>query len=439
MGSKGSTVASLQYSLLTHWESFYYLSFTTRQLKARVLGLGKWIADRLTPTKMDAVYWELIFVGFSIMMGMSLPASLLPILAESLDPSGVLVGLVISAWFLSRIFLELPAGIISDRIGRRRLLIFGIALSCLGPILCSQADNIWLLIIGRGIWGMGTAFYFMNNTALLMDILPADTRGRALGLFQGIEFVGSFIGAPIGAFLSVYMSYNQVFYFTLLLTLVSLAIAWRSGGMKRFESRGTQRERTPLREIIKAIGDRGILIICLSTVLRMLIMQGIFQTVFQLYLNQGLSLAVSTIGLILSARIAGQVISLVSAGILSDKIGRIPVLVAGFVVCGFTLFAFTLTSSFLFLLLLGFAEGLGEGFGMTTLIALLTDIAPPSVRGGVIGLYRTFQDIGGFAGPILFMMLYNGFGAVSAFYLAAAVNVVNVGLILAFKPKPKNG
>ena len=403
------------------------------------MGFRKLITDRLSPTKMGAVYWELAFVGFAIMMGMSLPASFLPILAESLDPSGVLVGLVVSAWFLSRIFLELPAGIISDRIGRRRLLIFGIALSCLGPILCSQADNIWLLIIGRGIWGMGTAFYFMNNTALLMDILPANARGRTLGLFQGIEFVGSFIGAPIGAFLSIYMSYNQVFYFTLLLTLVSLVIAWRSGGMKSFESGGVQRERTPLREIIKAIGDRGILIVCLSTVFRMLIMQGIFQTVFQLYLNQGLSLAVSTIGLILSARIAGQVISLVSAGILSDKIGRVPVLVAGFVVCGFTLFAFTLTSSFIFLLLLGFVEGLGEGFGMTTLIALLTDIAPPSVRGGVVGLYRTFQDVGGFAGPILFMMLYNGFGPISAFYVAAAVNVVNVGLIFAFKSKPKNG
>jgi MFS family permease len=403
------------------------------------LGFRKLITDRLSPTKMGAVYWELVFVGFAIMMGMSLPASFLPILAESLDPSGVLVGLVVSAWFLSRIFLELPAGIISDRIGRRRLLIFGIALSCLGPVLCSQADNIWLLIIGRGIWGMGTAFYFMNNTALLMDILPANTRGRALGLFQGIEFVGSFIGAPIGAFLSIYMSYNQVFYFTLLLTLVSLAIAWRSGGMKSLENGGTQRERTPLKEIIGALGDRGILIVCLSTVFRMLIMQGIFQTVFQLYLNQGLSLAVSTIGLLLSARIAGQVISLVSAGILSDKVGRVPVLVVGFVICGTTLFAFTLTSNFILLLFLGFVEGLGEGFGMTTLIALLTDIAPPSVRGGVVGLFRTFQDVGGFAGPILFMMLYNGFGPISAFYVAAAVNVVNVGLILAYKSKPKIG
>ncbi len=396
------------------------------------------MTDRLSPTKMSAVYWELIIVGFAIMMGMSLPASFLPILADTLDPSGVLVGLVVSAWFLSRIFLELPAGIISDMIGRRRLLIFGIGLSCLGPILCSQADNIWLLIVGRGIWGMGTAFYFMNNTALLMDILPANARGRALGLFQGIEFVGSFIGAPIGAFLSIYMSFNQVFYFTLLLTVASLAIAWRSRGMRDAEVGVVQKERTPLREVVKMIGNRGILIVCLSTLLRMFIMQGIFQTIFQLYLNQGLGLAVSFIGLILSARIAGQIISLVSAGILSDKVGRIPVLIAGFVICGVTLLAFTLTNNFALLLVVGFVEGLGEGFGMTTLIALLTDITPAPVRGGVVGLYRTFQDIGGFSGPILFMIFFNTLGPLNAFYIAAGVNVLNIGLLLMFKAPAKN-
>jgi MFS family permease len=401
------------------------------------LGLGKRLTDRLSPEKMSTVYWELNVVGFSLMMGMSLPASLLSILANDLDPSGVLVGLVVSAWFLSRIFLELPAGIISDMIGRRRLLLFGIAMSCIGPILCSQADNIWLLIIGRGIWGLGTAFYFMNNMALLMDILPAETRGRTLGLFQGIEFVGSFIGAPIGAFLSLYMSYNQVFYFTLLLTLFSLFIAWRSKGMKDTDVKAVRKERTPLREVLRNMGNRGIMVVCLSTLLRMFIMQGVFQTIFQLYLNQSLLLAVSMIGLILSARIAGQIISLVSAGILSDKVGRVPVLMAGFVVCGSTLFAFTLTSNFIILLVLGFIEGLGEGFGMTTLIALLTDVTPPAVRGGVVGLYRTFQDFGGFAGPILFMMLYNGWGPIWAFYIAAFVNLLNVGLLLLYRSGPK--
>lgn len=67
------------------------------------------------------------------MTAMSLSASFLPILADKLDPKGVLVGLVVSVWYLSRMFIELPAGIISDKFGRRRLLLTGLSLSVLGP------------------------------------------------------------------------------------------------------------------------------------------------------------------------------------------------------------------------------------------------------------------------------------------------------------------
>ena len=51
------------------------------------------------------LYFEMIIVGFTVIMGMSLGTSFLPILALDLDPSGVLVGLVVSAWFLSRFFI----------------------------------------------------------------------------------------------------------------------------------------------------------------------------------------------------------------------------------------------------------------------------------------------------------------------------------------------
>lgn len=279
---------------------------------------------------------------------------------------------------------------------------------------------------------MGTAFYFMNNMAILMDILPVGTRGRALGLFQGIEFVGSFIGAPIGALLAVHMTFNQVFYFTLAITLIALPVALRSRGMREADGTASVRSRPALREVFSGLRDWGILAVCLSTLLRMLIMQGIFQTVFQLYMNRTLLFSVASIGVVLSFRIAGQIISLVTAGILSDRVGRRPVLLAGFIVTSLTLTAFTLVKNFELLLLVGFAEGLGEGFGMTTLIALLTDIAPPSMRGGVVGLYRTFQDIGGFSGPVLFMLINNGFGPEYAFYAAAAFSMLNIALISTF-------
>jgi MFS family permease len=69
---------------------------------------------------------------------------------------------------------------------------------------------------------------------------------------------------------------------------------------------------------------------------------------------------------------------------------------------------------------------------------LLTDITPPPVRGGVVGLYRTFQDIGGFSGPILFMIFYSTLGPVYAFYIAIAANVANIALLMMFKVPAKN-
>ncbi len=397
------------------------------------MGVGGRLMDLLTPKSLPSVYYELMFVGFALMMGMSLPGSFLPIMAQDLDPSGVLVGMVISAWFLSRIFLELPAGMLSDRIGRRRLLIFGIGFSSFGPILCAFATNIYMLILGRAIWGLGTAFYFMNNTALLMDILPVNVRGRALGFFQGLEFVGSFMGAPIGAFLTLYMSFSQVFYFTLMLTLVSLMIAWRSSSVKETETRGSVRSRVPLREVFRSLTNWGIVVVCLSNFLRMFITQGVFQTIFQLFLNEDLLFSIEVIGLILSARIAGQAASIIFAGILSDRVGRRPILIVGYVISASAFYAFTLTSDFGAMLVIALLQGIGEGFGLTTLIALLTDLSPPNIRGGVVGMFRTFQDLGGFTGPIAFMLLYESIAAINIFYLCAVLNLFNIVLMLTLR------
>ncbi|KON29783.1 hypothetical protein AC482_05545 [miscellaneous Crenarchaeota group-15 archaeon DG-45] len=378
---------------------------------------------------MPRIYFELILIGFIIMAGMSLPSSFLPILADSLDPSGLLVGLVVSAWFLSRIFLEIPAGIISDRLGRRRLLIFGIGLSVMGPLLCAVAGNIYLLIIGRAVWGLGTAFYFMNNMALLIDLFPSRTRGRALGVFQGIEFIGSFIGAPIGAYLAVYMSYNQVFYVTLALTVTSLLIALTSRSMKMAEPSSAPRPKPPLRDVLSSLRDWSIAAVCVCNLFRMFIRQGIFQTVLQLYLKRYLMFPLEHIGIVLSLSIAGQVISVLAAGVLSDRFGRKPVLITGYVTSVATLYAFTVIKGLNLMLLVSFLSGLGEGFSLTTLMALFSDIMPSSVRGGAIGLYRTFQDVGGVVGPVALMLVYTAFSGVYPFYLAILFEIINIALV----------
>ncbi len=390
--------------------------------------------ENVLPRSLPRVYYELLFIGFSIITGMSLSSSFLSLLADELDPSGRLVGMVVSAWFLSRIFIELPAGIISDRIGRRTLFVGGLGMSLIGPVLCSQASNIYILIVGRSIWGLGAALYFSSNMALLMDILPEGTRGSALGFFQGIENVGSFIGAPVGAFLATVFSFRQVFYFTILFVLLSFLVALKSSEMREVTGRKESRNKLSFKQITASLRNWNIITVCLSVLLRMLVIQGIFQTVLQLYLNKNMGLTVGDIGWVVSMKVAGQVVFLLIAGSLSDRFGRKPVLAIGFGVGALSLVAFLLSNNFAGLLFSGLLGGIGEGLGLTTLMALLTDVAPDNARGGAVGLYRTFMDLGGFFGPILFMIFY-GHSATLPFYAGIAIIIANITLILAAKTR----
>ncbi|TRO51202.1 MFS transporter [Candidatus Bathyarchaeota archaeon] len=399
------------------------------------MGLGNRL-NSITSSKLPGVYYQLLFIGFSIMTGMSLSSSFLSIMADQLDPSGALVGMVVSAWFLSRIFLELPAGIISDRIGRRKLLVIGLGLAMLGPTLCSQATHIYILIIGRAFWGMGTALYFMSNMALLMDILPVDVRGSAIGLFQGIENIGSFMGAPLGALLATMFSFQKVFYFTIVFTLISFILAMRSKDLTEVTSKSESKHSLSFKQISGSLRNWSILMVCLCVFLRMLVIQGIFQTVLQLYLNKDMGLTVGDIGWVVSMKVLGQIIFLLIAGYLSDRYGRKPVLAFGFGVGALSIISFILSKNFTGLLISGFLGGVGEGLGITTLLALLTDIAPANARGGAVGLYRTFMDVGGFLGPIVFMMLYLQFTSLTPFYVATGIIILNISMILITKTKP---
>ena len=387
-------------------------------------------------TSYSRFYFELIFVGFSLILGMGLSSAFLPIFAWELDPTGVLVGVVTSAWFLARIFTELPSGFLSGRIGRRRLAVSGLALSTIGTLICATSRSIYQLILGRALWGLGAAFYYTNITALMLDMFEPDVRGKAVGTLQGVEFLGSFVGAPIGALIAAVLGYYSVFYVASLMTLFSFWLAFLSKGLKQHAGKpGKGYKATPVKEALKGMKNWTLVVVCSVVMSRMFVMQGIMSTVFQLYLNQILLYDVATIGVIMSIRTAGFCVMTFLSGRLADRLGGKPVVACGLLVEGACFFLYTTTSSLTNISIIGFLEGVGGGMVSVTLLVLLSEAVASSMRGAALGLYRTFMAIGGILGPVIFTVVYDSMGKHTPFQLAAALLLVHIAFVVSTRSR----
>lgn len=299
-----------------------------------------------------------------------------------------------------------------------------------------------MLILGRGIWGLGTALYFMNNTTLILDLFDPSIRGRTLGTFQSIEFIGSFIGAPIGAFMAESLAnlgnipirnYNMVFFIATGLIFTSFILAFLSKRIRQVGMTKSVGSGVSVKEVFFALGNLGVAIICINAFSRMLIMGGINQTILEIYLVEEAKMSVGLIGIILGVRTAGHIISTFAAGYLSDKIGRRPIIIAGMLIESVSFYIYANASSFGIFALAGLIAGLGEGMVFACLLVLLSEIVPARMRGGAIGLYRTFMDLGGFIGPILFMFLFDNIGANSPFYGALVILLLNAALVISMR------
>jgi MFS family permease len=379
-------------------------------------------------------YFELTLVGFILVLGMSLPSAFLPIFARQLDPAEILVGLVSSSWFISRLFTELPSGILAERFGRFKLLIGGLAISAVGALLCSAANTIYVLILGWALWGLGTGFFFMCSSTMIFDLFKLSVRGQALGTFQALEFVGGLIGAPIGSFMVGVSDYRAVFVVASILMVFSFSVAFLSKSLHQIDVKNAKStSELYMTKVLPRRSNWNLTVIYIDTFSRMLIWAGFAGTFFPLYVNLELGMSVELIGLIVAMRTMGIIVATATSGRLSDKFGRKPVAILGMLLEAGSLYAHSRALTFEALTFIGLIEGLGFGMVLTTMMVLLSEVTPPKYRGGAIGMDRTFMSLGGLIGPLLFMAIYELCGSYYAFLSGALIFLFNLALMLTVK------
>lgn len=118
-------------------------------------------------------------------------------------------------------------GKLSDLFGRRPMMMIGVSLFLTGSLLCALSQEMWQLILFRGIQGVGAGAIFPIALAVIGDLFSPRERGKYQGLFGAVFGLASIIGPALGGFLTDTISWHWVFLVNLPLGLVALAVLWR--------------------------------------------------------------------------------------------------------------------------------------------------------------------------------------------------------------------
>ncbi len=134
---------------------------------------------------------------------------------------------VVTAYLLTSTVTVPIYGKLSDLLGRRPLLLFGIGLFLVGSALSGISQTMWELILFRGIQGLGAGALFPISLAVIGDLFPPSERGKYQGLFGAVFGIAFLIGPFLGGFLTDNVSWHWVFFVNLPIGLVALYVIAR--------------------------------------------------------------------------------------------------------------------------------------------------------------------------------------------------------------------
>src|SRR5713226_8795169 len=371
----------------------------------------------------------LVLAGFLARFGYQMARSpVLPRFAQDLGAAPELLGLIFAASTITGVVLKLPAGALSDVLGRKRMMLLGCLFFAVPPFLYPFVHSPGELLAVCFLHGFATAIFSPVASAFVAD-LSAQGRGQKLGWFASANDLGGTVGPLLGGLLLFVTASYPVTYLTVgVLGLLPLAIILRlpEDRVPRLASSTLGANSRRFWMGIREVASNRAVVIASVLEAAMYMGYGAFLGFFPPY-AQGLGLNDAQIGLVLGVQLATTMLAKPLSGRLSDRLGRKPMIVAGLFLCAVTLPAIPAFASFWLLLPASALFGLGVAIVTPSTTALVADLVRAGRLGSAMGVFGTIWDSGEAAGPILAGFLIASlsygpaFGLIAAFMAAMAL------------------
>jgi DHA1 family solute carrier family 18 vesicular amine transporter 1/2 len=331
-------------------------------------------------------------------------------------------------------------GLLSDRIGRKTIIVAGTTVAAVVVSLYTLSNNVWYLTTLHGIHGIGAAATVAPAIAMIADNANSKDRGRQMGWFDYSTFLGYIIGAVVGGFMIDLVGAKVGFLIIAFLLAISAVMLYT---FVRREKVAVGAEHThgfaELRKVFK-VRDVKLMFpiwLIIATLL------GIAITYLPIILLNS-NISGTTIGIMFAA--AGVALGLLQPfwGKVSDIVGRIPVMAYGvFSILGIIVMllafpnsAFTVTDNGLEVHWLGVIPlgimGLGAGAFVPSALALMADSSNERSYGATMGLYSFALGFGAFIaeGMGLAIILTTGEKSAPGWLLYFAAALIGIAVIL---------
>ena len=341
----------------------------------------------------------LCFATFLVMAGQGVIGPVLPLYAKNFGVSATVVGLTLTVFALARLILNVPAGMIADRFGRRILLIGGPILTSIGMFGSGFAGDIWSLLIWRFIAGGGSAFYMSGALIYLIDIAPSDRRARYVATNQWALSVGVALGPGIGGLVAERWGLAAPFHVVGVIALIAAAYAiFRLPETRNSTGRASE-SKSPVRDAALIIRSAPFVAIAFVTGTIFMTRAGTRATLVPLHADDTLSWGPGEIGLVFTATGIMTLFTLWPATWATENIGRASVIMFSGLAAALVTFVIAASSTPLWFVMGNIILTLGTGTAGPAPAAFVADLFPEELRGLGIGLYRSAGDVGFVIGP----------------------------------------
>ena len=330
--------------------------------------------------------------------------------------SAFLLGLALGIYGLTQAIFQIPLGLLSDKIGRRPVILGGILLFVLGSVIAALADSAMGVVIGRALQGMGAIASTLM--ALVTDLTTEQNRTKAMASIGGSIGISFAIAMVLGPIVAASYGMAGIFWLTALLGLVGAAILINAIP-KTFSMRKNRETNTDLQQLGYLLREPSLMRLNLGIFFLHLTLMAAF-VVIPTVLVQQLGINPDQLWWVYLCLLGGGFIVMLPAMIFAEKhnaqkkifvLAVVLMTVAMFVLGSAHNAVITISMLFVYFAAFNLLEA--------SLPSWLSKVCPVGNRGTAMGIYSTCQFLGTFIGGILGGFALANVGIQGLFWLLA--------------------